>query len=161
MFSCIIRNEIANFDQKVEGNEDLLGAYYMIRRERELLNRRVDSACTEQFAKSCGIQFSGLDLIDILPPHELESALNGIQSAKTSAATMFAKAEADSRQKILAAKENVEIERLRAESMVQELNTIVTHIEGSLKNNTIEKYLTHRRTELLGDSKFIFLQKEL
>ncbi|MEY4616050.1 MAG: hypothetical protein RJB66_1010 [Pseudomonadota bacterium] len=159
MFICVIRNEIANFKGSSTSTEEILGSYSEIRRERKLLNQQVEYICRSQIGSSYGIQFLGVDLIDIVPPQELESALNGIQNAKTEADTMYSKAEADTRQKVLAAEQGVEIAKVRAESVANELRILAKTIKGLMAEGNADHYLAHRRAELLGDSKLVFLQK--
>jgi regulator of protease activity HflC (stomatin/prohibitin superfamily) len=161
MFTCIIRNEIANFRGEFSGDQDVLGSYSVIRRDRKRLNEQVEFICKDQIGVSYGIQFRGVDLIDIVPPQELEVALNGIQNAKTEAETMFARAEGDTRQKIVAAEQGVEIAKIRAESVAMELQTLAKMIKKLFKDGNIDDYLFHRKTELLGDSKMVFLQREV
>jgi regulator of protease activity HflC (stomatin/prohibitin superfamily) len=159
MFTCIIRNEIANFRTVPSANEELLGSYAVIRRERKRLNEQVEFICRNQIGGDYGIQFRGVDLIDIVPPQELESALNGIQNAKTEADTMYARAEGDARQKIVAAEQGVEIAKIRAESVALELQMLGKMVRKLIAEGNVNHYLFHRKTELVGDSKMVFLQK--
>lgn len=159
MFTCIIRNEIANFKNNSNLDTEVLGSYSLIRRERKKLNHQMELICKEQLDSDYGIQFRGVDLIDIVPPHELEFALNGIQSAKTEAETLYAKAEADSRQKIIAAEQGVEIAKLRAESVTLELQILAKTIKKLMADGEVDHYLYHRKMELVGDSKMLFVQR--
>lgn len=161
MFTCIIRNEIANFEGSSPEEHELMGSYSVIRRDRKQLNDQVEFICRDQIGMSYGIQFLGVDLIDIIPPQELESALNGIQNAKTEAETMYARAEADARQKILASEQGVEIAKVRAESVSSELRTLAQMIRKLMNEGNLDHYLAHRKTELVGDSKLLFMQKEI
>ena len=160
MFICIIRNEIANFKGSTPGEVEVLGSYSVIRKDRKKLNQQVEFICRDQIGRSYGIQFLGVDLIDIIPPQELESALNGIQNAKTEAQTIYARAEADSRQKIFASEQGVEIAKVRAQSISMELKTLAKMVQQMIDEGNMDHYLLHRRTELLGDSKMLFMQKE-
>jgi regulator of protease activity HflC (stomatin/prohibitin superfamily) len=160
MFTCIIRNEIANFNSNQNNSKEDLGSYSHIRRNRQVLNEQVEYICRDQIGVSYGIQFMGVDLIDIIPPHELEEALNGIQNAKIEADTLYARAEADSKQKIIGAEQGVEIAKFKAESVAMELQTLAKSIKRLIDEGQINDYLLHRRTELLGDSKMLFMQKE-
>ncbi len=159
LFTCIIRNEIANFVNLTKENENLLGSYSLIRQERKRLNEQVQFICRHQIGEAYGIQFSGVDLIDIVPPHELESALNGIQNAKTEAETLYSKAEGDARQKLVAAEQGVEIARLRAEAVSIELETVAKTIKKLIIEGNMNSYLKHKKTELVGDSKMLFMQR--
>lgn len=161
MFICLIRNEIANFKGESREDAELLGSYSAIRRDRKLLNDQVENICKAQIGDFYGIQFCGVDLLDIVPPHELDAALNGIQNAKTEADTMFARAQGDARQKIVAAEQGVEISRIRAEAITLELESQVNMIRTLIKSGNVDDYLIHRKTELVGNSKMLFMQKEL
>lgn len=157
MFTCILRNEIANFKGDPKDTE-LFGSFSAIRRERKRLNDQVDWVGRDQVGSSYGIQFLGVDLMDIIPPQELESALNGIQSARTEAETLYSRAEADARQKVVAAEQGVEISKIRAESIAMELNALSRMVKKLSNDNTMDYYLAHRKTELIGDSKMVFMQ---
>lgn len=159
LFTCIIRNEIANFQNSSIGDENLLGSYSLIRQERQRLNEQVQFICRHQIGDVYGIEFRGVDLMDIVPPHELESALNGIQNAKSEAETLYWKAEGDARQKLVAAEQGVEIARLRAEAESIELETIAKTIRKLIAEGNINSFIRHKKTELVGDSKMLFMQR--
>jgi regulator of protease activity HflC (stomatin/prohibitin superfamily) len=159
MFTCIIRNEIANFKGESPKDTELFGSFSAIRRERKRLNEQVEWVCRDQIGASYGIQFRGVDLIDIIPPQELEVALNGIQSARTEAEILYSRAETDARQKIVAAEQGVEIAKIRAESIAMELNVLSKMVKKLLSDGNIDYYLNHRKTELVGDSKMLFMQR--
>jgi len=159
MFTCIIRNEIANFKNDLSDDNEALGSYSLIRRDRKRLNEEVDYHCRDQIGEAYGIQFLGVDLIDIVPPHELESALNGIQNARTEAEILYSRAEADARQKVISAEQGVEISKIRAESVALELQILAKMIKSLIVEGEVNTYLNHRKTELVGDSKMLFMQR--
>ncbi len=161
MFTCLVRNEIANFQEEDDLANEALDSYSIIRRNRKRLNEQVDLVCKNQIGHAYGLQFYGVDLLDIVPPHELESALNGIQNAQTEAETLYARAEGESRQKLAAAEQGVEIAKIRSEAITLELHTLAKTIRKLILDGSINSYLTHRRTEMLGDSKMLFMQKEV
>ncbi len=153
-FICILRNEIANFVL----NPDQLGSYFELRRDRKRLNDLVESSCCEQISGGFGIKFCGVDLIDIVPPHELEEALNGIQDAKINSEILYKRAEADASQKIAAAEQGVAISQKRAEANKKELEALALSIRKLIHSQMIDNYLEHRQIELLGHSKLILKQ---
>jgi regulator of protease activity HflC (stomatin/prohibitin superfamily) len=161
MFTCLLRNEIANFSTKISDEYDFVGSYSEIRRDRKLLNEKMEAFCNLQIGKNYGVKFNGVDLIDILPPQELETALNAIQNAKTEAETIFSRAEADSRQKIASAQQGVEIAKIKAEAAAIEIETQAAGIKKLIDQGLFNNYIRHRKTELLGDSKMTFIQKEI
>jgi regulator of protease activity HflC (stomatin/prohibitin superfamily) len=162
-FVCIIRNEIANFGpaDDAEKSDEILGAYHLIRRDRYRLNEQVDRACLAQLGAAHGIQFCGVDLIDIVPPHELETALNGIQNARAEAETLYAKAEADSRRRLAAAERYVGIQKTRAEASTAELAKVAEVISDLVTDGNIDNFIDHKRTELFGNSRIIFQQRQV
>ncbi|HEY8269602.1 MAG TPA: SPFH domain-containing protein, partial [Pseudobdellovibrionaceae bacterium] len=161
LFTCLIRNEIANFcNSKVDGDSrEFVGSYAEIRRDRNHFNFLIENFCQKQIGSSYGVQFNAVDLIDILPPPELEKALNGIQSATTEAKTIYSRAEADSRQRIAAAEQGVEIAKTRAQAVAVEIQTIAGVLEKLLDQGSLNYYLQHRRTELMTDSRLTFVKK--
>lgn len=161
LFTCLLRNEIANFSSDTPNEYDFIGSYSEIRRDRSRLNKEMEDFCNTKIGMTYGVKFNGVDLIDILPPPELETALNAIQNAKTEAETMYAKAEADSRQKIASAQQGVEIAKIRAEAAAIEIQTQAGVIKKLIDQGHFNNYLRHRRTELLGDSRMTFVQKEI
>lgn len=162
-FICIIRNEIANFGPASAANkeDDILGSYHLIRRDRYRLNEHVDKACQAQLGAAHGIQFCGVDLIDIVPPQELETSLNGIQNAKAEAETLYAKAEADSRQRLAAAERYVGIQKTRAEASAVELAKVAEVITELVNDGNIDQFLDHKKTELFGNSRIVFQQRQV
>jgi hypothetical protein len=100
-----------------------------------------------------------VDLIDILPPPELEIALNGIQNAKTEAKTIYSKAEADSKQRLTAAEQGVQISKTKAQATAIEIQTIAGVLDMLLNQGSLSYYLKHRRTELMNDSRLTFVKK--
>jgi regulator of protease activity HflC (stomatin/prohibitin superfamily) len=161
MFTCLVRNEIANFRGETKDELDCLGAFAIIRRDRKKLNEQIELICRDEIGVNYGIQFSGVDLLDIVPPQELDAALNGIQNAKTAADTLFARAEGDARQKLVAAEKGIEIAKIRAQSVAQELETLAVMIKKLMNEGNVNNYFFHRKTELLGDAKVLLMQKDI
>lgn len=160
MFTCLLRNEIANFSSDHSAKLDFVGSYSEIRRDKKLLNQQMDSFCRSYVGSKYGVEFRGVDLIDILPPMELETALNSIQNAQAESDTIFARAEADARQKIAAAEQGLEIATIKAKATAIEIKTLGEVIESLLADGQWKNYLRHRKTEILGDSRLTFVQKK-
>jgi regulator of protease activity HflC (stomatin/prohibitin superfamily) len=159
LFKGILHGEIACFANQSLSEMDFVGSYSEIRRNRTRFNDQMDVACRDRAGSTYGIEFLGVDLIDIVPPQELETALNGIQKAKSEADTLYAKAEADARQKIEAAREGLEISRLKAQAKVRGYETLAKAIQNLDANGSFAAYHRHRKTELLGDAKLVFVQE--
>lgn len=161
LFTCLIRNEIANFrNSKVDGDcREFVGSYAELRRDRNHFNFLLEDFCQKQIGSFYGVKFNAVDLIDILPPPELESALNAIQNAKTEAQTIYSRAEADSRQRIAAAEQGVEIAKIRAQAAAKEIQTIAGVLAQLLDQGSLNHYLQHRRTELMTDSRLTFVKR--
>jgi regulator of protease activity HflC (stomatin/prohibitin superfamily) len=160
MFTCLLRNEIANYSSSTPNEDGFIGSYSEIRKDRSRLNYEMETFCKTKIGQKYGIKFNGVDLIDILPPQELETALNAIQNAKAEADTMYARAEADVRQRILAAEQGVEIAKIKAQAAALDIQTQGNAIEKILDLGLFNHYLRHRRTEILGDARLTFVQKE-
>jgi regulator of protease activity HflC (stomatin/prohibitin superfamily) len=161
LFTCLIRNEIANFKNNKldDDSREFIGSYDEIRRDRNHLNFLIEDFCQKQIGNIYGVQLNGVDLIDILPPPELEIALNGIQNAKTEAKTIYSKAEADSKQRLTAAEQGVQISKTKAQATAIEIQTIAGVLDMLLNQGSLSYYLQHRRTELMNDSRLTFVKK--
>jgi regulator of protease activity HflC (stomatin/prohibitin superfamily) len=160
MFTCLLRNEIANFSTETPNKLDFVGSYSEIRRDRSRLNHEMESFCETKIGLKYGVKFNGVDLIDILPPQELEVALNAIQNAKSEAETMYARAEADALQKIAAAEQGVEIAKISADASAIEIKTQASAIRKLIDHGNFNHYMRHTETAILGDSRMTFIQKE-
>ena len=183
LFSCLLRNEIANFGQRegkhrkkthyddppsmapgamvptspgVFSTPDEGGSYALIRRERQLLNEHIRSFCEEHIADTYGVRFNAVDLVDILPPDELAEALNAVMQAQTEADSCFARAQADSRQEVLAAERGVEIAKVRAKAIEAEILTLSKHLGELAEQGTLAGYVARRRVEVLSESRAVF-----
>lgn len=168
LFSCLLRNEIANF-RRTPGDDprDAAahaaeiaggGAYALIRRERKQLNARIEEFCEKQIGRRYGVRFSAVDLTDILPPDELADALNAVISASTEAESRYARAEADARQRLVAAERGVAIARERAAAHEEEVRAIVRVLEPMERDGTLAAYVRRRRAEVLSQCKSLILR---
>jgi regulator of protease activity HflC (stomatin/prohibitin superfamily) len=101
LFTCLLRYAIANFEPSAaaqgpvdEGSTSLAtldagGSYAVIRRERRRLNGEIEQMARSQIGDRYGVQFSAVDLADILPPDELADALNAVIHARSDADAQF------------------------------------------------------------------------
>lgn len=166
LFTCLLRNEIANFHTHVgaaskERDEALqqAGSYALIRRERALLNRQIAEFCHTEIGDRYGVHFNAVDLVDILPPDELADALNGMIHARNEAETSYFRAEAECRQRVLAAERGVQIARARALAAETEMLAIASALEALDRAGTLDAYVSRRRAEVLADSRTLYLKE--
>jgi regulator of protease activity HflC (stomatin/prohibitin superfamily) len=158
LFTCLLRNEIANFGSKFSQSiEAQDGSYAQIRRERRLLNQSIANFCQDKISERYGgIKFYAVDLIDILPPDELAEALNAVINTQTEAEMLFAHAEANCQQRILSAERGVAIAMAQGKACEREILTLAEFLLELQKNGTLQAYVERRRTEVLADSKTVF-----
>jgi regulator of protease activity HflC (stomatin/prohibitin superfamily) len=173
LFTSLLRNEIANFhppakadgdgkgDARVEVIDSIEatgGAYAQIRRERALLNQRIEEFCRTQIGRRYGVQFNAVDLTDILPPDELADALNAVINAQTEAESLYAHAEADTRQQIVAAEHGVEIAKARGLATELEINKLGDVLARLHADGTLADYVARRRAEVVSQSKTLYMR---
>jgi regulator of protease activity HflC (stomatin/prohibitin superfamily) len=170
LFTCLLRNEIANFDQKeVAVNKDLkpqsylpavrVGSYASIRRERRLLNQHIQEFCREQIGNRYGVRFDGVDLTDILPPEELAQSLNSVMNAQSEAQRLLTQTEAECEQRILAARKGLAIARARGRAVEDEIGTMAGLLADLQRNGTLDLYIERRRGEVLADSRISYIKR--
>lgn len=166
LFTSLLRNEIANFHPPANANGEVIqdsieatgGAYAQIRRERALLNQRIEEFCRTQIGSRYGVQFNAVDLTDILPPDELANALNAVINAQTEAESLYAHAEADTRQQIVAAEHGVEIAKARGLATELEINTLGDVLARLHAEGTLADYVGRRRAEVISQSKTLYMR---
>jgi regulator of protease activity HflC (stomatin/prohibitin superfamily) len=141
LFTCLLRNEIANFKT---GEEVPGGSYALLRRERSKLNREIMSYCQDQIGPEYGIRFNAVDLVDIRPPNELDEALNAAVHAQTEADEQYAHAEAIAQRRVIAAKRGVEIATTKGTAAEQEVLTLAGHLEELDRAGTLDLYVARR-----------------
>jgi regulator of protease activity HflC (stomatin/prohibitin superfamily) len=176
LFTSLLRNEIANFqpststsasatapaaahgDAVRESIEATGGAYAQIRRERALLNQRIEEFCRTQIGRRYGVQFNAVDLTDILPPDELADALNAVINTQTEAESLYSHAEADTRQQVVAAEHGVEIAKARGLATELEINTLGDVLAKLHADGTLADYVGRRRAEVISQSKTLYMR---
>lgn len=158
LITCILRNEIANFHADRGGSDDELGAYAVLRRERQRLNQGLRQAATRKHLDDYGVRFDAVDLVDVHPPDELADALNAVLNAQIEAESLRYQTESACIQRVLAAEEGVAIARVRAEAEAQELTTLGAHLATLAKEGALDAYVERRRAEVLSDARLVFVK---
>ncbi|MDD4975178.1 MAG: SPFH domain-containing protein [Bacteriovorax sp.] len=156
LFTSLLSYQIASF--KGDEKNAVVSSYASIRKERKILNDQLDRFCHENLQGRYGIELQSIDLIDILPPEELDQALNAVLSADVEAEAMYYRAEASCIQKKLAAKAGVEIEKSKAEAAEIEILTLGNYLLGLDEDKTLNLYIERRKKEVLYDTKNIFIR---
>jgi regulator of protease activity HflC (stomatin/prohibitin superfamily) len=170
LFTCLLRNEIANFDQNEPTSKlDLkqqpflqavrVGSYAAIRRERRLLNQHIQEFCRMQIGDRYGVRFDGVDLTDILPPEELAQSLNSVMNAQSEAQRLLAQTEAECEQRILASRKGLAIARARSRAVEDEIGTMANLLADLQRNGTLDLYIERRRHEVLSESRISYIKR--
>jgi regulator of protease activity HflC (stomatin/prohibitin superfamily) len=169
LYTCLLRNEIANFRGAAPEAETSLarrfdfanqaGSYALIRRERKLLNDRIESFCRAKIDNRYGVRFNAVDLADILPPDELADALNAVIQAQSEAHAALHRAEAECQQRVLSAERGVEIAKTRAGASEIEIRTIASFLDELDRKGVLSAYVARRRSEVSSESRALFLKE--
>jgi regulator of protease activity HflC (stomatin/prohibitin superfamily) len=170
LFTCLLRNEIANFrgasdptkSQSLAQRFDFAqqaGSYALIRRERKLLNERIESFCKQQIDDRYGVHFNAVDLADILPPDELADALNAVIQSNSEAEALLFRAEGECQQRILAAERGVSIARARSAAVEVEIRKLASYLAELEDKAVLDSYVARRKHEVLGESRALFLKE--
>lgn len=179
LFTCLLRNEIANLGAGLQGDRllggikpgaividkpanlaDDMGSFAILRRERAQLNRNIAEFCRAEIGHRYGVRFNAVDLVDILPPDELAEALNAVIHAHTDAGARYFRAESESEQRVLAAEEGLAIAGSKARAVEREMVTLGEVLGQLEKQGTLHLYLDRRRAEVLGEAKSTYLRAE-
>lgn len=171
LFTCLLRNEIANFRGQSDSPPPSLatrfdfaqqaGSYSLIRRERGLLNGRIHEFCREKIDDRYGVRFNAVDLADILPPDELADALNAVIQAQIEAEKLLFRAEGECQQRLLSASRGVEIARSRALAAELEIRKLASFLDALHGTGVLADYVARRRAEVLGESRTLFLKQQV
>ncbi len=169
LFTCLLRNEIANFRGRGEGGGASLttrfdfarqaGSYSLIRRERKLLNDRIHEFCREKIDERYGVRFNAVDLADILPPDELADALNAVIQAQTEAEGRLFRAEGECQQRLLSAERGVAIARARAQATEVEIERLASYLGSLDEAGVLTDYVARRRREVLGEARVTYVKE--
>lgn len=174
LFTCLLRNEIANFrgredrDPKLTEDNSLsirfdfarqAGSYALIRRERRLLNEHIETFCRQKIDDRYGVHFNAVDLADILPPDELADALNAVIQANSEADALLHRAEAECQQRILAAERGVSIATARSQAIELEIRKLCSFLDELDRRGVLTAYVARRRSEVTSESRTLFLKE--
>jgi regulator of protease activity HflC (stomatin/prohibitin superfamily) len=167
LFTCLLRNEIANFGGPAEVAAGLsmpprpvdAGSYALIRRERRRLNRQIDEFVRQRMGDRYGLRFVAVDLVDILPPDELDEALNAVLHAQSVAERDFFRAEADASRRMLAAERSVSIASSRAEAEAKEILVLAKALAELEQQKSLGSYVARRRAEVLSEARLSFVKE--
>lgn len=168
LFTCLLRNEIANFESVAAAKEiertgaelDLpaeAGSYALIRRERNTLNERIADFTNREIGSRYGVRFHAVDLTDVLPPDELAEALNVVISAQSVADAEYFDAEGERQKRVLAAREGVDIARRLADAEAVEIERLASYLNDLETRGVLSDYVARRRSEVLSESRAVFV----
>lgn len=173
LFSCLLRNEIANFGAKAEasdaeastalavsGDDAAKSSYALILRNRHTLNARIEAFCRDEIEGRYGLRFHGVDLTDILPPDELAEALNAMINAEKEADEALSRAEAECAQHVLAASRGVAIAQARASAAEIEIVGLSAYLDELRSKGVLERYVARRRAEVFAEARSTFVKGE-
>jgi regulator of protease activity HflC (stomatin/prohibitin superfamily) len=161
LFTSLLRNEIANFQPEASSTDPIDssgGAYALIRRQRALLNQRIEEFCRTQIGRRYGVQFNAVDLTDILPPDELANALNAVINTQTEAESLYSHAEAETQQQVVAAEHGVSIAQARGIATELEIKALGSFLQGLHADGTLSEYVARRRAEVISQSKTLYMR---
>jgi regulator of protease activity HflC (stomatin/prohibitin superfamily) len=168
LFQSLLRGEIANMSRPKtadlatpnlgESFDEAAGSYGVIRKERHLLNRKLEEVSSRVLSDRYGVHFRAVDLVDILPPEELADALNAVMNAKSEADSQRFRAESECRRQVLAAEQGVEIARQHAQAAQKQMTTLASHLQALHRDGVLELYVERRRDEVLAESKTVYLK---
>ncbi len=167
VFTCLLRNEIANFGGAAEVAAGLslppravdAGSYALIRSERRRLNHQIDEFVRRRIGDRYGLRFVAVDLVDILPPDELDEALNAVLQAQSGAERDYFRAEADASRRLLAADKSVAIAHARAEAEAREIAVLTRALAELDGRGVLTAYVTRRRAEVLSEARLSFVKE--
>ncbi len=178
LFTCLLRNEIANLGAGKQGDRllggarkgsvldkpasfaDDMGSFAILRRERAQLNRNIAEFCRAEIGNRYGVRFNAVDLVDILPPDELAAALNAVIHAHTDAGARYFRAESECEQRVLSAEEGLAIAGSKARAVEREMVTLGEVLSRLASRGTLQLYLERRRAEVLGEARSTYLRAE-
>ncbi|MBL9041490.1 MAG: SPFH domain-containing protein [Myxococcales bacterium] len=173
-FTCLLRNEIANFQSPPPPTssatglsrlttaeqliDDSLGAYALIRRERKALNTRVTDFGKRLVGDQFGVRLEAIDVMNFEPPDELREALNTVVQAKNDVDAGLFRAEGECQQRLLAAKKGVEIAQDRARAIEVEMITLGEKLGELCRAKVLDDYVSRRRAEVLSESRQVYVR---
>jgi regulator of protease activity HflC (stomatin/prohibitin superfamily) len=146
LFLGLLRNEVAVHDIN-------------LRQERGQLHQSFARHSQEWLEDKYGITFESLDLLNVEPPEELGQALNAVLNAHLEDETLYARAEAEYQQKVLAAEMGIAIAEANAKALEKEIMTLSHYLEELQCHGTLQLYVDRRKSEVLHDSRDVFIRR--
>ncbi|MDY7548979.1 SPFH domain-containing protein [Glaciimonas sp. GNP009] len=155
LFRSLLSAEVAKFGP-VDAPE---GSYAEIRRNHGLLHAGLkQSFLARGLEEKYGIQFSAVEITEILPPADLAQALNSVQKTETENITLLSRFRAECSQRLAAAEHAVSIAALKAEAVESEISILGDAMRELQKQGTLDAYLQRRRHEVTAQSKTLYFK---
>ena len=120
--------------------------------------QRLSQVANDLLQEKLGYRFLGIDLTELLPPEELSDALNAVMRVELEAEADYARAESDARQRELSARRSVQIASKKADAVAAEIRTLAGYLERLAEREVLRDYVARRRTEVLAESKTLFVR---
>jgi regulator of protease activity HflC (stomatin/prohibitin superfamily) len=156
LFRLTMHEQIARFE--IQPGE--LSAYTALRLRMSELQQRTREAIAEVALADYGIQVTSVDLLQIDPPEELVDALNAVITADTEANALVSRTELIAQQRVLAAKQAVEIANAHALANEAEIRTVGAELTTLADQGVLRDYVARRRDEVLGGSQRVYLNHQ-
>ena len=92
-------------------------------------------------------------------PDELADALNAVINAQAEAHALYARAETDNQQRVLAAERGVAIARQQARAAAEEARVLSAHLTRLHESGVLPAYIARRRAEVYSEARSLFLHE--
>ncbi|MEQ1571828.1 MAG: SPFH domain-containing protein [Myxococcota bacterium] len=155
LFECLLRGAVAKLGPTATDPT----AFARLRRDRRMVGDEIRRAGANEL-DAYGVKFQAVDVAKISPPRELEDALNAVLQAEAVARTRLDEAGAECEQQVIAATESVQIAEQNARAVHDEMSAIATILGELHEQRTLSDYVQHRRSEILNQSKTVFVRSE-
>lgn len=165
-FVSVLRERIANFEAPVQADENVPEQVASIvqgisindlRKNLRDINDHMDKECKVSAARY-GVILDASLITGIDPPAEVESALAAINTAHNQVSSDISLAQAAADQKIVQSKTAVEIETLKAQGEVENLNRLAQQLKELKEQGgkgVLDIYVRNIRLSLLDQTKRI------
>lgn len=151
----IFRNTISNYGKELEPGEVSL----KIRTDLTSIDNEIKNQYQSIMNDKYGIEFLGLDIVDMSAPESLNAALNSVQTAEADAEYIIAKALASKEVTIIASQERLRIATTESEAVKKEILSVGEYLHELVRQGKIHDYIERRRTEIFNQSKLTVLNK--
>lgn len=154
--SCVLRNEVANFGDTLSPGE----AFIRLRNGKKVFLSQYQKATEKQLKDRYGLELLGLDIVDVIPPEELATSLNSVQTAKAEGEQQIARAYALRETRMLSARESLEIAKAEGAASEKEIKVLGFHLSELKKKGTLLDYVTRRENEVYKKSRMSVVRKD-